>query len=125
VDVRLDMAVQPRTVENYAMRRSEIVDARRRLLAIIHPDWTPDEILKWILTPKPTATPHLDRQDRMLAATAAQWAKQNIAGSQAEAYASMAGYTQREASKLGELTIAYQQAGGKHEYRTRTSARQL
>jgi DNA-binding MarR family transcriptional regulator len=101
-DVRLDMAAQPKTVEHYAIRRSEIIAARRRYLAVIHPEWTDEDILKWILTPKPTATPHLDRQEKKFEAEAKSMHKQGITPPQAQAYAELAGWTRGEAASIAD-----------------------
>lgn len=117
VDIRLDMATQPRAVENYAMRRSEIIAARRRYLAVIHPEWTNEDILKWILAPKANARPWVERQEKRLDAEARQWAKQNISGSQAQEYAFMAGYTKHEAAVLADKTTKYMEGKGEQEIR--------
>lgn len=121
-ETRMDMAEKPKAKALYAQRRSEVIAQRRRVLAVIHPDWTEDEIIKWILADKSKARPWLDYRQRKATAaqraeenktvhaqmerTARDLARQGISGSQAYAYAAMPGteYTNREAAIIAAMT---------------------
>jgi hypothetical protein len=120
-EVRENMASLPATIAHYAQRRAEIILARRHYLAMIHPDWSPEMVDTWLKTPKPTATPHLDRQEKKFEAEAKNLHKQGITPPQAQAYAERAGWTRSEAASIADRVERL--SGGNYAFRESANAR--
>lgn len=106
-EIQLDMAQKAATVHRKAQQRSDIIAARRRYLAIIHPDWSSDEILKWILSPLPNARPWVDakraRDAKDAAVTARHLTRQQVSPALAYRMVTAAGYTPQHAQTVAEL----------------------
>ena len=121
VEIRLAMSHLPETVETYEHRRAAIILARRRYLAMIHPDWTAEMVDTWLKTPKPTATPRLDAMDKKYEAEAKSLHKQGVTPPQAQAYAERAGWTRSEAASIADRVEKL--SGGNYAFRESAHAR--
>jgi len=114
-EIQMDMAEKPRVVARKAQTIADTIAARRRLLAVIHPDWTDAETLRWILSPAPHARPWLDaqrtRQQKEAAIAARHLARQQVAPPAAYHMAVVAGYTETEAGLIAKgVTQSWQNA---------------
>jgi len=100
----MDMADKPKTIARKAQTIADAIGARRRLLAVIHPEWTAEETLQWILSPTPNARPWLNRPagQYQTQAAANHLARQQVAPTLAYRMAMYAGYTEAEAGNIAK-----------------------
>lgn len=103
-EIQMDMADKPATIARKAQTIADAIGARRRLLAVIHPEWTAEETLHWILSPTPNARPWLNRPagQYQTQAAANHLARQQVAPTLAYRMAMYAGYTEAEAGNIAK-----------------------
>lgn len=111
-EIQMDMADKPRTVARKAQTIADTIAARRRLLAVIHPEWTDEDTMRWILSPTPNARPWLNKQGgKYTQATTNHLARQQVAPALAYRMAVYAGYTETEAGHIAKGIKEYKSYG--------------
>lgn len=111
-EIQMDMADKPRTVARKAQTIADTIAARRRLLAVIHPEWTDEDTMRWILSPTPNARPWLNKQGgKYTQATTNHLARQQVAPVLAYRMAVYAGYTETEAGHIAKGIKEYKSYG--------------